>query len=168
MTDVRNPSPSKSTPPKSISQPAIAPYFVIYDGNCNLCVNLVKLLESLDRGETFQYAPMQDAPTLAQFGITPQDCEMGMILLRADAPEVRWQGSDAAEEIGRLLPLGNGFVASYRALPGMKWAGDRLYEQVRDNRYALFGKRDRLYQPAYPICGLGDDCHSQPGASSES
>lgn len=129
-----------------------APYYVIYDGNCNLCVNLVKLLENLDQGATFQYAPMQDEPTLQQFGITPQDCEMGMILLKSNEPTTRWQGSAAAEEIGRLLPLSSAFVAAYRSLPGVQWAGDRLYEQVRDNRYTLFGKRDRLYQPTYPIC----------------
>ncbi|MBE9227969.1 DUF393 domain-containing protein [Phormidium sp. LEGE 05292] len=126
-------------------------YYVIYDGNCNLCVTLVKVLENLDRGQLFRYSPMQDLETLSQFGITSQDCEMGMILIDADAPERRWQGSDAAEEIGRLLPVGNSFVATYRALPGVKWVGDRIYEQVRDNRYTIFGKRDTTYQSGYPI-----------------
>jgi predicted DCC family thiol-disulfide oxidoreductase YuxK len=127
-------------------------YQVIYDGNCNLCVNLVKLLETLDRGERFLYTSMQDQQTLDRFGITPQDCELGMILLNADIPEQRWQGSNAAEEIGRLLPLGSIFVSAYRALPGMKWVGDRTYEQIRDNRYTLFGKRNTTYQTAYPAC----------------
>ncbi|MBD3885117.1 DUF393 domain-containing protein [Phormidium tenue FACHB-886] len=130
-------------------------YYVIYDGNCNLCVNLVKLLETLDRGDRFQYIPMQDTQALSQFNITAQDCEFGMILLNADAPEQRWQGSDAAEEIGRLLPLGSLFVEAYRALPGVKWAGDRVYEQVRDNRYSLFGKRTSTYRSPYPVCS---DC----------
>ncbi|MFB2875913.1 thiol-disulfide oxidoreductase DCC family protein [Floridanema aerugineum] len=132
-------------------------YYVIYDGNCNLCVTLVQILETLDRGQMFHYSPMQDLETLSQFGITAEDCEMGMILIDANAPEKRWQGSDAAEEIGRLLPAGNGFVAAYRALPGVKWVGDRIYEQVRDNRYTIFGKRETTYQSGYPIgCrGLG-------------
>jgi len=134
-----------------------APYYVIYDGSCNLCVNLVKFLETLDQGGTFQYAPMQDAAKLEQFDITPQDCEMGMILLNSNDPTTRWQGSAAAEEIGRLLPFGSVFVTAYRSLPGVQWTGDRLYEQVRDNRYTLFGKRDRLYQPSYPIC-TSDGC----------
>jgi predicted DCC family thiol-disulfide oxidoreductase YuxK len=69
---------------------------------------------------------------------------MGMILIDGNTPERRWQGSDAAEEIGRILPGGEVFVAAYRAMPGMKWMGDRVYEQVRDNRYTLFGKRRRL------------------------
>lgn len=130
-------------------------YHVIYDGSCNLCVNLVKTLEQLDRGERFQYAPMQDQRVLDQYGITSQDCEMGMLLIHRENPTQRWQGSDAAEEIGRLLPVAQVFVSAYRAMPGAKWMGDRFYEQIRDNRYALFGKRDTLYQSSYPTCDTG-------------
>ncbi|HEY9749920.1 MAG TPA: DCC1-like thiol-disulfide oxidoreductase family protein [Allocoleopsis sp.] len=128
------------------------PYTVIYDGKCNLCVTLVQLLESLDKGDRFQYIPMQDPENPQRWNVTPQDCELGMILIDAAAPERRWQGSDAAEEIGQLLPLGNLFVAAYRALPGLKWSGDRIYEQVRDNRYTLFGQRTHVYHSAYPAC----------------
>ncbi|GAB4322216.1 MAG: DUF393 domain-containing protein [Leptolyngbyaceae cyanobacterium] len=133
-------------------------YYVIYDGNCNLCVTLVQWLETCDRGQQFLYIPMQDEKALSQFQITAQDCEQGMILLEADRPERRWQGSAAAEEIGNLLPAGNLFVAAYRALPGLKWSGDRIYAQVRDNRYTLFGKRDRTYRSQYPVCDSGN-CH---------
>jgi predicted DCC family thiol-disulfide oxidoreductase YuxK len=130
-------------------------YHVIYDGNCNLCVNLVKFLETLDQGDRFLYSPMQDQQTLSHYGITPQDCEQGMLLINAEAPEQRWQGSSAAEEIGRLLPMGKVFVDAYRTLPGLKWMGDRTYEQVRDNRYALFGKRSTTYESIYPACQTG-------------
>ncbi|MEA5574422.1 thiol-disulfide oxidoreductase DCC family protein [Calothrix sp. UHCC 0171] len=124
-------------------------YYVIYDGNCNLCVTLVQLLENLDQGKLFAYVPMQDEKTLLHWEIAPEDGEMGMILIDANMPDRRWQGSDAAEEIGRLLPMGNVFVDLYRALPGMKWMGDRFYEQIRDNRYTLFGKRGNTYQSQF-------------------
>ena len=81
-------------------------YNVIYDGNCNLCVTLVQLLENLDQGKNFEYTSMQDLEGLKRFGITASDCEMGMILIDKNYPEKRWQGSDAAEEIGRILPIG--------------------------------------------------------------
>ncbi|MFN6466075.1 MAG: thiol-disulfide oxidoreductase DCC family protein [Nostoc sp. DedVER02] len=128
-------------------------YYVIYDGNCNLCVTLVRSLETLDKGNLFRYAPMQDEQTLLRWGITAQDCEQGMILIDANEPQRRWQGSNAAEEIGRLLPAGSIFVDAYRALPGMKWAGDRFYEQIRDNRYTIFGKRSNTYESAYCVDG---------------
>ncbi|WP_088894233.1 thiol-disulfide oxidoreductase DCC family protein [Leptolyngbya ohadii] len=130
-------------------------YHVIYDGNCNLCVNLVRLLETLDQGKQFLYVPMQDEVSLKGFGITAKDCEQGMILLNADQPDQRWQGSDAAEEIGKRLPLGQVFVEAYRALPGVKWLGDRAYEQIRDNRYTIFGTRETTYRSPYPACETG-------------
>ncbi|MEM7772882.1 MAG: DCC1-like thiol-disulfide oxidoreductase family protein [Cyanobacteria bacterium P01_E01_bin.6] len=127
-------------------------YYVIYDGNCNLCVNLVRWLEAVDQGDRFQYTPMQDEHTLEKFGITSRDCEQGMIVINGDFPDQRWQGSDAAEEIGRQVPFGSTFVDLYRALPGMKWLGDRTYEQVRDNRYSWFGKRTKTYTSNFPSC----------------
>lgn len=145
-------------------------YHVIYDGNCNLCVNSVKLLEQFDQGRQFSYAPMQDQQTLARFDISPQGCELGIILIDSSSPERRWQGSAAIEEIGQLLsagnlPLGQLFVEAYRRLPGAKWTGDRLYEQVRDHRYSLFGQRDSTYQSAYPIAGSGYDSGYDSGCS---
>jgi predicted DCC family thiol-disulfide oxidoreductase YuxK len=125
-------------------------YSVVYDGRCNLCSNLVQLLEKLDQGQRFHYVPMQDEQTLSQWQISAADCEQGMILINESDPTQRWQGSDAAEEIGRLLPMGNLFVQAYRAVPGLKGLGDRTYEQVRDNRYAWFGSRSEIYESSYP------------------
>lgn len=137
-------------------------YHVIYDGNCNLCVNSVRLLEQFDQGRQFDYAPMQDQQALERFGIQPADCELGIILIDGDRSDRRWQGSLAIEEISQLLsvgnlPLGKLFVEAYRRLPAAQWTGDQLYAQVRDNRYQLFGQRDGTYQSVYPI--------AQPGCS---
>ena len=126
-------------------------YHVIYDGKCNLCSTFAQLLEQFDRGEIFDYIPMQDEANLREFGISAKDCEAGMILVNGNQPEKRWQGSDAAEEIASLLPLGDLFISAYRAIPGMKWMGDRSYEQIRDNRYEWFGKRNDTYKSAYPF-----------------
>ena len=126
-------------------------YVVIYDGNCNLCVNFVRLLEKFDRGSLFCYIPMQDQETLMQFNVTPNDCEMGMILIDRKNNMQRWQGSEAAEEIARLLPMGNLLISSYRAISPLKSLGDSTYIKIRDNRYKLFGKRDRIYHTAYPF-----------------
>lgn len=132
-------------------------YHVIYDGKCNLCSTFAQLLEQFDRGNIFDYIPMQDKDTLAEFKITPEDCNAGMILIDGNNPQQRWQGSAAAEEIANLLPLGDAFIAAYRAIPGMKWLGDRGYEQIRDNRYSWFGKREDTYKTSYPFgCGQAD------------
>jgi predicted DCC family thiol-disulfide oxidoreductase YuxK len=134
-----------------------ASYLVIYDGDCNLCSTLVQALEQLERGSLFRYVPMQDAQTLTQWQITAEDCEMGMILLDMNNPKQRWQGSDAAEEIARLLPVGAAVIQAYRAIPGLKGLGDRTYTQVRDNRYAWFGRRTTTYQSQYPCTACAGD-----------
>ncbi|MEB3293923.1 MAG: DCC1-like thiol-disulfide oxidoreductase family protein [Synechococcales bacterium] len=125
-------------------------YIVIYDGQCNLCSNLVQRLEARDQGQTFQYLPMQDHVGLQFYGIEPQDCEGGMILIDEQDRAHHWQGSAAAEEIARLEEEVRPWVAIYRRMPGFKWLGDRLYEQIRDHRYTLFGRRSQLYQSSYP------------------
>jgi predicted DCC family thiol-disulfide oxidoreductase YuxK len=124
-------------------------YYIIYDGNCNLCVTFVKQLEQIERGKLFQYIPMQDKQTLAQFGVTEDDCQQGMMLINADDLTQRWQGSAAAEAIGKLLPGVNLAIDLYRLIPGLKWLGDRGYVQIRDNRYHWFGKRNRTYFSEY-------------------
>lgn len=116
-------------------------YQVVYDSKCNLCSTFAQLLKQFDREQTFSYIAMQDDIKLSNYDITPTDCDAGMILIDTEQPSHRWQGSEAAEEIARLLPLGSAFIAAYRAIPGMKWLGDRSYEQIRDHRYEWFGKR---------------------------
>lgn len=136
-----------------------ASYVVIYDGCCNLCSTLVQALEQFERGSLFCYVPMQNLETLNQWQITAQDCEMGMILLNRDRPQQRWQGSDAAEEIARLLPAGAAVIQAYRAIPGLKGLGDRTYTQVRDHRYTWFGRRSHIYQSQYPYSAC-PVCHN--------
>lgn len=127
-------------------------YLVIYDGLCNLCSNGVKLLEQMDGGQRFVYAAMQETDTLAQWEISPEDCELGMILIDLEQPDQRWQGSAAVEQIAHLLPSGGVWLGLYRGIPGMKGWGDRAYEQVRDHRYDWFGRRDHVYQSVYSVC----------------
>ena len=127
-------------------------FCVIYDGDCNLCTTLVQWLEWLDQGTRFRYVSMQETEMLQRFDVTADDCELGMLLIDEENLEKRWQGSNAAEQIGTLLPVGALFMAAYRSLPGLKRGGDRLYAFVRDNRYRLFGRRSTTYRSAYPVC----------------
>ncbi|MFQ3679026.1 MAG: DCC1-like thiol-disulfide oxidoreductase family protein, partial [Pseudanabaenaceae cyanobacterium] len=140
-------------------------YCLIYDGECNLCANFVRSLAAVDQGRQLTYAPMQDAAVLAQWGITAADCDMGMILVDVDHPQRRWQGSDAVEELARLVPLGKATVGLYRWF--LKALGDRLYGQVRDHRYRWFGRRSSLYPSPYPVGCRADGC-ALPAASIKS
>lgn len=142
-------------------------FYVIYDGDCNLCVSFTQLLTQVDRGRQFRYLPMQDHVGLSQFEITAEDCELGMILINALDPSQRWQGSDAAEEIARRLPLGDWLIQAYRALPGAKAWGDKGYEQIRDRRYDWLGKRQTTYHAPYPFgcAGVASPDPSNPSST---
>jgi predicted DCC family thiol-disulfide oxidoreductase YuxK len=94
---------------------------------------------------------MQDNSMISRFGITLADCQWGVILLDSHDWGKRWQGTAAIEEIVRLLPLGESFVAAYRIIPGLKWIGDRSYEQIRDHRYDWFGQRTMPHNTPYPV-----------------
>ncbi len=134
-------------------------YYVIYDGNCNFCVTFTQILESFDQGKLFSYFPMQDTDNLQRFNVSSEDCELGMILMNSDNLAQRWQGSSAAEKIVELLPNGELFINAYRAIPGLKWLGDKTYLQVRDNRYRWFGSREKTYYSEFNFsCQKDSDC----------
>ncbi len=137
-------------------------YYTIYDGDCNLCVTFVQQLEQIDRGNLFRYIPMQDKQTLAKFGVTEDDCQQGMMLINGEDLTQRWQGSAAAEAIGKLLPGVNLAIDLYRWIPGLKWLGDRGYLQIRDNRYQWFGKRNLTYLSPYQFQSCQADNCSPP------
>ncbi|MBW4697333.1 MAG: DUF393 domain-containing protein [Aphanocapsa lilacina HA4352-LM1] len=123
---------------------------VIYDGLCNLCVNLVQWLEGLDEGRQFRYVPMQDQTGLERYEVAPGQCEAGMILIDPGPPERRYQGSAAAEEIARRMPGGEAVIAVYRSVPGLSELGDGCYVRIRDHRYDWFGRRSEIYCSTYP------------------
>jgi predicted DCC family thiol-disulfide oxidoreductase YuxK len=127
----------------------IQKYYVIYDGNCNLCVTFTQLLENFDKGNLFNYIPMQETEILEQLNVSSVDCELGMMLINSNNLNERWQGSLAAEKIMELLPNGQLFINTYRAIPGLKWLGDNSYLQIRDNRYQWFGSREKPYYSTY-------------------
>ncbi|MEN9217498.1 MAG: DCC1-like thiol-disulfide oxidoreductase family protein [Gloeomargarita sp. DG_2_bins_126] len=125
-------------------------YLMIYDGLCNLCVTGVQALYGLEQGRWFDYLPMQDEAALARWGITPATCAQGMILIDQTQPEHRWQGSAAVEQMVRLVPGLAPWVEGYRRVTALKSLGDSCYTQIRDHRYAWFGRREQVYRVTVP------------------
>ena len=41
------------------------------------------------------------------------------------------------------------FLYAYRAFPGLKQVGDKLYAQIRNRRYELFGQRATTYTSSF-------------------
>jgi len=125
-------------------------YLIIYDGQCNLCSTGVQAVHALDQGCLFTYLPMQDATALAPWGITPDTCAQGMMVINMNEPDQRWQGSAAVEQLLSLLPGLAPWVDTYRGMTGLKAWGDACYAQIRDHRYAWFGARADVYRVTGP------------------
>ncbi|MCS6782238.1 MAG: DCC1-like thiol-disulfide oxidoreductase family protein [Gloeomargarita sp. SKYBB_i_bin120] len=121
-------------------------YLIIYDGRCRLCSGWVAALYTLEQGRWLRYLPMQDETALAAWGVTPADCDQGVILIDGNQPERRWQGTAALEQLATLIPGMEPLVALYQQLPGLKALGDACYAQIRDHRYEWFGTREEVYR----------------------
>ncbi|MCS7031230.1 MAG: DCC1-like thiol-disulfide oxidoreductase family protein [Gloeomargarita sp. SKYG116] len=125
-------------------------YLIIYDGRCQLCSGWAAALYNIERGRWLRYLPMQDEAALRQWGVAPDDCQQGMILIDTHQPERRWQGTAALEQLASFIPGVAPLVAVYRQIPGLKALGDACYAQIRDHRYEWFGERPDVYRVPSP------------------
>jgi Protein of unknown function, DUF393. len=108
--------------------------------------------------QNFCLQPHAECGDLARFQLAIADMVLGVMLIDLNCPSIRWQGSSAIEEIAKLLPNAAPFVHLYLQIKPIKWLGDRTYEQIRNHRYALFGKRSHTFVSEFaPICA-GDRC----------
>ena len=79
-------------------------YYVIYDGNCNLCVSLVKLLEKLDQGKTFNYAAMQEQEVLSSLDNKNLNCIQYYLLVSGYYSRSRGSSSSSSSSSTRYSP----------------------------------------------------------------
>lgn len=108
-------------------------YYLIHDPNCPTCGPFIQLLQSLDGGKLFTCISLENSERLRDFELTVEECKQkGLILISADEPFKRWYGSEAIEEIINVLPMGYLLIATYRAMPGAKPIGDRVYVTLKN------------------------------------
>ena len=108
-------------------------YYLIHDPNCPTCGPFIQLLQSLDRGRLFICISLEDSERLRDFQLTAEDAKQkGLILIDADETFRRWYGSEAIEEIITVFPMGYLLISTYRAMPGAKPIGDRVYVTLKD------------------------------------
>ncbi|MDY7023399.1 MAG: DCC1-like thiol-disulfide oxidoreductase family protein [Cyanobacteriota bacterium] len=108
-------------------------YYLIHDPNCPTCGPFIQLLQSYDRGQLFTCISLENQERLAEFGLTLEECKQkGLILINTNNLSQRWYGSEAIEEVVNVLPMGQLLIATYRAMPGAKPIGDRVYVTLKD------------------------------------
>ncbi len=122
----------------------MAHYYVLFDGECNLCNGTVQFIIRRDRRNRFRFAALQSeaGKTMLQSHRLPPEALDTVVLISGGRAYTR---SDAALGIARRLdglwPL------CYAAVVIPRFLRDRAYDFIARNRYRWFGKREECMVP---------------------
>ncbi|WP_028611804.1 thiol-disulfide oxidoreductase DCC family protein [Paenibacillus harenae] len=121
--------------------------YVIYDGNCNLCLASVARLKDLPADCELLFIPIQQIENAGK----ERRLAPGIEKL---ATEALYEKIHVADESGRLFAGADGIVRILRTVKGLKWISacyripgmkrlaDRLYRYVAVRRYDWFGSAE--------------------------
>jgi predicted DCC family thiol-disulfide oxidoreductase YuxK/uncharacterized membrane protein YphA (DoxX/SURF4 family) len=87
--------------PERLRRPAPAPWTVIYDGSCELCIRSMVFVDYLDLRRRLRFVDMEQG--LPESGIEPGSARHAMLIVSPDGRSVAG-GFDAFRQIARLLP----------------------------------------------------------------
>ena len=111
--------------------------WLFYDGECPLCINIVKHAAPTLRRRRFGVATFQSTWVQERLGLTPGDPLTEMKLLMADGKI--FGGADAQVQIAKAVwwmwPL-----FAFAQLPGVMFLLRANYRWVATNRYCFSGK----------------------------
>ena len=117
---------------------------VLFDGVCNLCSGFVQFIAPRDTDEQFHFASLQsDVGTelLAAHDLPTDELE-SVVLIEGDRAYVK---STAVLRIAVLLGGIYRLLGPFRFVPRV--IRDFVYDLVANNRYRIFGKKDRCEIP---------------------
>ena len=107
---------------------------LIYDGECGICQQAVRLLKRWDREQILHYVPFQDGAAVARFGIALPALAAAMHLILPDGRV--YPGADAVPELLRLFP-GKRWLAPLFRIPGVLPIARRIYAWIARRRHCL-------------------------------
>ena len=107
---------------------------LIYDGECGICQQAVRILKRWDREHILQYVPFQDGAAVQRFGIALPALAAAMHLVLPDGRV--YPGADAVPELLRLFP-GKRWLALPFRFPGVLPLARRIYAWIALRRRCL-------------------------------
>jgi len=111
-------------------------YTVVYDGTCNVCGKLVKLLMKWDRDRVLEITPSQAPGLKARFPWIPARAYVESVQVIRTADGRTWQGAGALEELLDALPKG-WLLSSLFSIPFVRPLAEKFYRWFARNRYKL-------------------------------
>lgn len=110
-------------------------YTVVYDGACNVCTKLSRVLKKWDRTGRLEVIPSQTAGLPQRFPWIPPRAYTESLQLVARDGET-WQGAAAIEKILDTLPKGR-WISWIFSIPFARSIAERFYRWFARNRYRL-------------------------------
>ncbi|MFL5487237.1 MAG: thiol-disulfide oxidoreductase DCC family protein [Gemmatimonadaceae bacterium] len=123
-------------------------YTVIYDGHCNVCGKMVKLLTKWDRNQELEIIPSQAAGVRERFPWIPAKSYIESVQVIRTRDGKTWQAAAALEELLNILPKGR-LISWLFKIPFVRPLVDKFYRWFARNRYRL---------------GCGDHCAVRPAS----
>ncbi|MDQ6888498.1 MAG: DUF393 domain-containing protein [Gemmatimonadota bacterium] len=108
------------------------PYVVIYDGQCDVCGRLIRLLARWDTRGQLEMTPFQDPSVQRRYPEIPVGAYRESVQLIGPDGR-RWQGAEAVEELLGILPRG-WLVGWIFTLPFAGRLADRSYRWFARHR----------------------------------
>lgn len=105
------------------------PYFLLYDGECRLCVGFANEVRRRDRRGRMELVPFEDPriPSIVP-GMSGETLRNSFHLVSPDGRVV--SGANAMPDLLSLLPGWKPAGWLLRRLPGAPWLSERLYAWI--------------------------------------
>ncbi|WP_169082729.1 thiol-disulfide oxidoreductase DCC family protein [Paenibacillus sp. PL91] len=122
--------------------------YVIYDGQCKLCLASVAKLKELNAKAELHYVQIQQLEAEGQAQqLVPHIRPLNFVELYekihvADEQGQLFAGADGVVRILRTVK-GLRWLSAFYRIPGMKRAADRIYRFIASRRYEWFGKAEQ-------------------------
>lgn len=111
-------------------------YAVIYDGHCEVCSRMVKLLANWDRNHELEMIPSQGPGVRERFSWIPARSYMESVQVVRSSDGKTWQAAAALEELLKVIPRGRLISWLFR-IPLVRPLVDRFYGWFARNRYRI-------------------------------
>lgn len=122
-------------------------YTVVYDGNCNVCKKLVRVLTEWDTQKKLEIIPSQTPGVQARFPWIPVSAYLESVQVIRASDGKTWQGAAALEQLLDVLPKGCLFSWIF-SIPFARPLAERFYRWFARNRYKLGCGEHCAYKPS--------------------
>lgn len=131
--------------PQTLTELEERPYTVVFDGYCNVCQRLVKVLRSWDHNDRLAIVSSQTPGVHARFPWIPARAYTESVQLIGPGGRT-WQGAAAIEQLLDVLPRGK-LISWVFSIPFVRVLAETFYRWFARNRYKL---------------GCGEHCQIRP------